>query len=123
MGRAELRTVLQHRLLHNGYGSGDVDITIDVLPGRPIDDDGAIAVTVAGPDGSYTRIDARHEEWIVHIEGTTIAIRLTTEPGTSDADLAEAHAIIDSMYTELSESAPYGFRLVFRLTTDDWDSG
>lgn len=109
--------------MHNGYGSGDVDITINVLPDGPPDDGGSRAVTVAGHDGTYRRINDRHEEWIVDIEGTTVAIRMTTEPGTSGADLAEAHAIIDSMYTEPTESAPYGWRLVFRLTTDDWDSG
>ena len=108
--------------MHNGYGSGDVEITIDVVPG-PAPDDGGNVVTVAGHDGVYRRIDARREEWIVDIEETTLAIRLTTRRGTSDADLTEAHAIIDSMYTEPTDAAPYGFRLVFRLTTADWDSG
>jgi hypothetical protein len=41
---------------------------------------------------------------------------------TSEADLTEAHAIIASMYTEAQDNL-YGFRLVFRLTTNDWDSG
>jgi hypothetical protein len=36
--------------------------------------------------------------------------------------LAEAHAIIASMRTEFWTNGR-GFRLVFRLTTDDWDSG
>ncbi len=108
--------------MHNGYGSDDVEIRIEVVPGGPITDDGATAVTVAGHDGIYRRIDARLEEWIVDIEGTTIAIRLKARPGTSPADLAEAHAIIGSMRTEPRDN-DVGFRLVFTLTTNDWDSG
>jgi hypothetical protein len=79
-----------------------------------------VRAVVAGQDGIYHRIDAQREEWIVDIEGATIAISLTAEPGTSEADLDEAHAIIDSMRTEPTET---GFRIVFTLTTDDWDSG
>jgi hypothetical protein len=51
-----------------------------------------------------------------------IDISLTAEPGTSQPDLAEAHAIIDSIRAEPSDNN-LGFRLVFTLTTSDWDSG
>jgi hypothetical protein len=105
--------------MHNGYGSGDVAIRIGYFSGATLPDEGVRAV-VAGQDGIYHRIDAQREEWIVDIEGATIAISLTAEPGTSKADLDEAHAIIDSMRTEPTET---GFRIVFTLTTDDWDSG
>jgi hypothetical protein len=71
---------------------------------------------------SPPRDDARHQAWYVDIEGTTIAIRLTARPDTSEADLAEALAIIDSMRTEAMDTN-LGFRLVFTLTTNDWDSG
>jgi hypothetical protein len=108
--------------MHNGYGSGDVEIHVRVFPGGPNTDDGATGVTVAGHDGIHRRIDARVEEWIVDIEGTTIAIRLEARPGTSPTDLAEAHAIVASMRTEPRDNA-LGFRLVFTLTTNDWDSG
>ena len=55
--------------------------------------------------------------------GTALRGRVEpAEPGTSEADLAEAHAIIDSMRTEANDSR-YGFRLVFTITTNDWDSG
>jgi hypothetical protein len=108
--------------MHNGYGSGDVEIRIEVAPGVPIADDGATPVTVAGHDGIHRRIDARLEEWIVDIEGTTIAIQLEARPGTSPTDLAEAHTIIESMRTEPQDN-DIGFRLVFTLTTNDWDSG
>jgi hypothetical protein len=67
-------------------------------------------------------VNPRLEEWLVDIEGSTYFIRIAAEPGTSDADLAEAHAIVDSMRTEPQDS-DLGFRLVFRLATDDWDSG
>lgn len=105
--------------MHNGYGSGDVEIRIDYRTGSPTPDDG-VRVTVAGHDGIYRRIDARREEWIVDIEGATVGISLTAEPGTNEADLDEAHAIIDSMRTEATD---VGFRIVFTLTTGDWDSG
>ena len=65
---------------------------------------------------------ARRERWIVDAEGTRIAIQLTTRPGTSEAELDEANAIIDSMRTEAKDYR-LGFMLVFRLTTNDWDSG
>ncbi len=108
--------------MHNGYGSGDVEIRIEVVEEIPTPADDATLVTIAGHEGTYRRLDDRHEEWIVDIERTTLAIRLTAEPGTSQADLDEAHAIIDSMWTE-PRNNDFGFRLVFRLATDDWDSG
>lgn len=108
--------------MHNGYGSGDVEIRIEILPEGSVTNDGGSAVTFAGHDAIHRRIDDLREAWIVEIEGTAIAIHLTARIGTSAADLAEAHAIIDSMRTEPSDN-DLGFRLVFRLTTDDWDSG
>ena len=108
--------------MHNGYGSGDVEIWLHVVPEWRIRDDGATPVTVAGHDGIHRGTDARREEWIVDIEGTTIAIRLTARPGTSRADLADAYAIIESMHTRPQDNDP-GFSLIFTLTTNDWDSG
>jgi len=108
--------------MHNGYGSGDVEVHLDIVPEAPIPANGATAVTVAGHDAIYRRIDSGREEWIVEIEGTAIAIRLAARPGTSQADLAVAHAIIESMRYEPHDN-DLGFRLDFRLTTDDWDSG
>lgn len=108
--------------MHNGYGSGAVRILFEVVPERPTIDDGATAVTIAGYDGIHQRIDAQGEEWIVDVEDTTIAIRLHAEPGASQADLDEAHAIIDSIRTEPRDT-DLGFRLVFTLSTNHWDSG
>ncbi len=108
--------------MHNGYGAGNVQIQIEALGDRAIPDDVATAVTVAGHDAIYRRIDAFEEEWIVDIDGTTIAIHLMAEPDAGEAELAEAHAIVDSMRTEPQENR-LGFRLIFSITTNDWDSG
>ena len=109
--------------MHNawGSGSGNLDIRVQVVRDGATPS-GATAVTVAGHNGMYRRIDAQQEEWIVDIEGKMIAIRFTANPGTSQAELAEAYAIIGSMRTEAQDN-PFGFRLIFTLTTDDWDSG
>ena len=109
--------------MHNamGSGSGRLEFRVEVVSDGATPS-GATAATVAGHNGMYRRIDAQQEEWIVDIEGTTIAIRLKALPGTSQADLAEAYAIIGSMRTEAQDN-PFGFRLIFTLATDDWDSG
>lgn len=109
-------------IMHNGYGSGDVEIRIEILREGSVPNDGGNEVTIAGHDAIHRRIDERRETWIVEIEETTIAIHLTTQPGTSAADVTEAYEIIDSMRTE-PQDTDLGFRLVFRLTTDNWDSG
>jgi hypothetical protein len=106
--------------MHNGYGSGDVEIHIRQVPEGVTD--GVTAVTVAGRDGVYRRIDPRMEWWFVDIEGRTILIFLEARPGASRADLAEAHDIIGSMLTQPWDN-DLGFRLVFTLATNDWDSG
>ena len=108
--------------MHNGYGSGDLEIRIDSLAEAANRDDGANPVIVAGHLGTYRRVDARQEEWVVDSEGTTVFIQLTTRPRTSEAELAEAHAIIDSMRVAAKDNR-LGFTLVFRLMTNDWDSG
>jgi hypothetical protein len=108
--------------MHNGYGSGNVEIVLEAGGHGDISAAEGTRVTVAGHDGVYRRLDAEREQWLVEIEGTTLSIVLSAEPGTSQADLAEAHAIIDSMRTEPRDN-DIGFRLVFRLTTEDWDSG
>ena len=107
--------------MHNGYGSGDVTFNIARVSGGP-PGAGWTAATVAGHDGLYRRTQPREEEWLVEIDGTTIAIDLTTRRGTKVIELDEAHAIIDSMSTD-ERDTDLGFRLIFRLTTNDWDSG
>jgi hypothetical protein len=107
--------------MHNGYGSGDVRILIDQAFRAPVLNDDAVAVRLAELDAIYQRTGTG-EHWFVDIDGTMIAIRLEAAAGTSESDLADAHAIIESMRVERRKTA-LGFRLVFRLTTDDWDSG
>jgi hypothetical protein len=85
-------------------------------------DAGAAAVKLGGHDGIYRRIDGLEAEWIADIEGRTATIRLTAEPGTSQTVLEEAHAIIDSIRVESKDDDP-GFRLIFTLSTGNWDSG
>lgn len=113
--------------MHNGYGSGDVEVRVEVVPDlnewHILDGDDGTTVTVAGHVATYHRTAARREQWtILDIDGTSIAITLTARPGTSEADLADAHTIIESMRTE-PQDTDFGFRLVFELTNNDWDSG
>ena len=92
--------------MHNGYASGGVNIVVQVAPKRPDLNDGQTVVTVAGHDALYRRTGPGTEEWIVGIQATTLAIGLEAEPGASDADVAEAHAIIKSMRTPRRRSRP-----------------
>jgi hypothetical protein len=108
--------------MHNGYGSGDVDIRIAAYQGKPIGGGEGVPVTIAGHDAIHRRINDRVQEWFVDVDTALVTIRLEAEPGTSSADLAEAEAIISSMRTEAT-GGPFGFRIVFRLPSDDWDSG
>lgn len=108
--------------MHNVYASGQVAIKLSVLSETPSPSKGNTEVTLAGHDALYRRIGALAEEWIVRIQETTLAIRLEAKPGTSDADLADAHAVVKSMRTEPRDTK-LGFRLVFTLKTNDWDSG
>jgi hypothetical protein len=107
--------------MHNGYGSGAVNIYLQVLPEAASGGEGA-AVPFLGHVGRYRRIDDRREGWVVDLAGSTIFIRLRAEPGASRADIADAHAIVDSMRVEPMDSY-LGFRIVFILTNNDWDSG
>lgn len=108
--------------MHNGYGSGDIEITVHVIPGRYYCPADGTAVTIAGHDAIYRPDHPLGESWRAEIEGTTICIILSATPGTSESDLAKAHAIISSMRTDPRDN-DLGFRLVFELKTDGWDSG
>jgi hypothetical protein len=107
--------------MHNGYGSGAVDIWLQVLPEGSVTGQGT-AIAVAGHAGIYRRIDDRRERWTVDIAEATISIRLKAEPGASPSDLADARAIIASMRAEPQDNY-LGFRLVFILANNQWDSG
>lgn len=86
---------------------------------------GATAIAVAGHDGTYrlepTDADGvRTEVWTADIEGTHVVITLFAEPDVTEAELAEAHAIVDSIHAERWDN-PVGFRLIFTLPAG-WDS-
>ncbi len=106
--------------MHNGYGSGDVKITIEPGEGRVPED--WTPATVAGRPGAHRQVNAFQEVWWVEIHGRALEIQLTTRPGTKQREIDEGRAIIASMYTE-KRPTELGWRLVFILTTDDWDSG
>jgi hypothetical protein len=106
--------------MHNGYGSGDVKITLE--PGEGRVPEGWTPTTVAGRQGAYRQVNAFQEVWWVEIHGTALEIRLTTKPGTKHSEIEEGRAIVASMYTE-KRPTELGWRLVFILTTNDWDSG
>jgi hypothetical protein len=116
--------------MHNAYkpGSGDVEITFEGLPGQLIPHRGGSPATVAGCEGTYQRFSAELERrdgllerWMVDIQGTTVRITLTA-PGAPKDEVAEAHGIIESIVA-VPRDDPYGFRLLFTLTTGTWDSG
>ncbi len=129
------------RWMHNGYrpGSGDVNIAFEGVPGQVIPHRGQCAVTVAGYEGTYRRFigkqeaggedirsligrDDPAEEWMVDIQGTTVTILLFAEPAATEAELAEAHDIIGSIYWVPKDNI-IGFRLLFTIPTNTWDSG
>jgi hypothetical protein len=107
--------------MHNGYGSGDVEMTIETAVEAPEIGNGVTQLTVADSVGTYRRLDAATEQWFVPDDGLFVRIQLKVRPGTSSADLAEAHAIVESMRTNHQDASH--FKLYFTLTTDDWDSG
>jgi hypothetical protein len=116
--------------MHNAYkpGSGRVEITMEASPGQLTPHGEGTAVTVAGCEGTYRRFtaelerrDGLLERWMVDIQGTTVTITLTA-PGAPEDEVAEAHGIIESIVAVPSDD-PYGFRLLFTLTTGTWDSG
>jgi len=108
--------------MHNGYGSGDVEIRINTFADAPETRVGATPVTVAGRDGWYRRLGDGTEQWFVDFDGQFVLIQLDARSDASAADLAEAHAIVESLRTG-PRDASHPLRIDFTLMTDDWDSG
>jgi len=124
--------------MHNGYSHrpGEVSIFIGGDPEQLIPHRGQCAI-VAGYEGTYRRFigkrspslhqssldwDDSSEEWMVDIQGTTVTITLAADPRTPEAQVADAHEIIDSIYVDPQDN-DLGFRLIFTVPTNDWDSG
>ncbi len=122
------------RWIHNGNppGSGAVNIFVEGDPGRLLTHRGETSVTVAGHEGSYRQFivadgwrglsSGPSEEWMVDIQGTTVTITLAAEPGALEAEVAEAHEIIESIYVDPQDN-DLGFQLILTLPTNTWDSG
>ena len=114
--------------MHSGYASSNVQISVDVYPegsqtarGTVSATDGVTAVVAAR---GWTEGPMLAMRWTSTSSGWTTAVinECSRLSGTDRATLADAHAIIDSMRTEAIHN-DLRFRLVFALTTNDWDSG
>lgn len=112
------------RWMHNPDGESiGVSITFQSSGAR---ESGPTPVTVARYEGTYEQRPLRGdgirtELWRVDFEDTTVVITVEAQPSTTASELAEAHAIIESIRSEPTET-PAGFRLIFTLP-DGWDSG
>jgi hypothetical protein len=111
--------------MHNGYQTLDEGQGVAISFGSSSDaDPDAAAVIIAGYPGTYQeRISteaSRTELWTIDIEGWTFTITLEAEWNTTAAQLAEAHAIIESIRYEPTETG--GLRVTFTLPFG-WDSG
>jgi hypothetical protein len=132
--------VINEGFMHNAMGgSGRISIWVfaggsfggtagDIVPHE------GVPSTIFGYEGSYLRYaghlyldsgaQASCEQWMVDIQGTTVTIKLCARPGAPADEIVEAHEIIESIRVESPYSASeLGFRLVFTLTTNTWDSG
>ena len=128
--------------MHNGYSRSPGEVAIYItgpegqlplVPGRIVPHSGQCAI-VAEHEGTYRRFtgkvsptmaldrDDAGEEWMVDIRGTTIVITLAADPLTPEAELAEAYEIIESISVDPQDSE-LGFRLIFTIPTNTWDSG
>ena len=111
--------------MHNPTDNG-LGVSITFAASTHAYESSPTAATVAGHDAIYQELPVsangtRTELWIVDIKDTRVTITLEARPGTTAAELAEAHAIIDSIHSERRKTRA-GFRLTFTLP-DGWDSG
>jgi len=116
---------LGDRWMHNPHGES-VGVSIAFSASANAYESGPTAVTVAGYGGTYQELPIsadgiRTQLWIVDIEDTRVTITVEAQPSTTAAQLAEAHAIIESIRNEPREIGAR-FRLTFTLP-DGWDSG
>jgi hypothetical protein len=113
--------------MHNPTGASAVEISFNLKGPGPTVPLSEAVVTVAGSAAMYRELPAVgsagdiREEWIVDINGTTVSIRLRAHAGTTETELAEAHAVVDSIRSEPQKDDP-GFVLIFTLP-NGWDSG
>ena len=110
--------------MHNPH---DHDIGVSIIFSALANhyESGPNAITVAGYDGTYQELPTgrdgvRTEIWLVDIDGTRVTFTVEAQPGTTAAELAEAHAILGSIRSEPTDGAR--IRLTFTLPKG-WDSG
>jgi hypothetical protein len=109
--------------MHKG-GRVKIHMAVSPVPFRRYTDEGATAVTVGGHAAMYRRLVGEREtieEWLVDIDEMFVEVTVRSETGTSQADLDEAYAIVNSIRNEPAEAG--AFRLAFTLTTNKWSSG
>ena len=116
------------QFMHNHYSPGHGDVYIDFYRerlGRLVPHQGQ-TVTVFGYEGTYRLITSKgrtREEWMVDIRGTTVTLGVFEQRKSPQTELAEAHEIIESIRVEApAESDALGFRLIFTLTTNNWQN-
>jgi len=106
--------------------SDSIGVSIEFSASANAYESGPTAVTVAGYEGTYQELPIsadgiRTQRWIVDIEDRRVTITVMAYPGTTAAQLAEAHAIIESIRIGPQETGA-GMRLIFTLPAG-WDSG
>jgi len=116
------------QFMHNHYSQGHGDVYVDVSRerlGRLVPHHGQ-PVTVFGYEGTYRRFTSKgrtREEWMVDIRGTTVTLGVLEQRESPQTELAEAHEIIESIRVEVpAETGALGFRLIFTLTTNNWQN-
>jgi hypothetical protein len=124
-GSPENPNVGRYGWMHNGYQTLDEGQGVEMEFGyTSAPDPAATTVLVAGYPGTYEELihqnGSRTEYWTMEIEGRTLLITIRAEPNTTAAQLAEAHAIIESIRYEPTETG--SFRVTFTLPFG-WDSG
>jgi hypothetical protein len=110
--------------MHHAHG-GTVGVSLTFSFAHTMPDEGT-PVTIAGFPGRHeeaphTPGGSRFERWVVHMDDTVVEILLEGVHGTTEAQLAEAYAVIDSL-ERVPRNGSDEYRLVFTLP-EGWDSG
>lgn len=91
------------------------------FPMEERDADGDVAWSGPYSEAPERVRDERVQTWIMDVDGTRVVVTITSYPDTSAELVAEAEAIVRSIYVEPGGTGP-GRRVVFTLP-DGWDSG
>jgi hypothetical protein len=107
-------------------GSGSVEITFGTLEspyGIPMGDIGRAGADLDRPYSEDPELaaDVHLQAWLLDVDGTRVVVILKSFSDTEPALVAEAQAIVESIYVE-STGIGSGRRVVFSLPAG-WDSG